>query len=42
MHPQSEAKNDVKTHLQEALDVAENTQTKYHIREALQMTELSQ
>lgn len=41
MSPQSEQKRSVETHLQEALEAAEHSQTRYHIREALQLTELS-
>jgi len=39
MSPQLEEKG-VKESLQEALAAAENQNTRYHIREALQMTQL--
>jgi hypothetical protein len=31
---------DVETHLKEALDVAENSETRYHIREVLQKLQI--
>jgi hypothetical protein len=31
---------DVETHLEEALDVAENSETRYHIREVLQKLQI--
>ncbi len=42
MNPQSEQEHAVKSSLQDALEAAEHSQTRYHIREALQLTELSQ
>jgi hypothetical protein len=39
MSPQLK-QNDVQEPLQEALEAAENTNTKYYIRQALQLTEL--
>lgn len=42
MSPRSERKRDTETLLQEALATAEHSQTKYHIREALQLTDLDQ
>jgi len=40
MCPQPEQQSSVETHLQDALAAAERSQTRYHIREALQLSEL--
>lgn len=42
MSPQSEQESRIETHLQDALAAAERSQTRYHIREALQLSELEQ
>ena len=41
MSPQTQNRNGIEAHLQAALDGAENEQTRYHIRQALQLTELN-
>lgn len=40
MSPQPDQKSSVETHLEEALGLAECSETRYHIREALQLIEL--
>ena len=42
MSPRSEQQTRVESHLQDALAAAERSQTRYHIREALQLSELEQ
>ncbi len=42
MSPQLEDRTTTEKHLHEALEAAEHRQTKYHIREALQLTKVSQ
>lgn len=42
MSPHAEQKRSVESHLQDALEAAEHSQTRYHIREALQLTQLSE
>ncbi|MFW5974378.1 MAG: hypothetical protein ACOCPZ_03260 [Natrialbaceae archaeon] len=42
MSPQQHDPSPVEKHLHEALEAAENRTMRYHIREALQLTELDQ
>jgi len=39
MSPQTQDRSGIAVHLQEALNDAENDQTRFHIRQALQLTD---
>ncbi len=42
MCPPSDEQRPVERHLRDALEAAERSQTKYYIREALQMTQIDE
>ena len=42
MSPQLDDRTATEQHLHDALEAAEHTETKYHIREALQLTMVNQ